>query len=47
VDPRGLVVAKAGVGEELLHAALNPELLAGVRKENPMAVARRFGVVPL
>ncbi|HEV8013428.1 MAG TPA: nitrilase-related carbon-nitrogen hydrolase [Pontimonas sp.] len=47
VDPRGLVVARAGAGEELIHAVLDPELLAGVRKENPMAGARRFGVTPL
>ncbi len=47
VDPRGLVVARAGTGDELVHAELDSELLAGVRKENPMAVARRFGVVPL
>lgn len=47
VDPRGLGVAKAGTGEELVHAALDSELLAGVRQENPMAAARRFGVIPL
>ena len=47
VDPRGLIVARAGAGEELIPAVLDPELLAGVRKENPMAEARRFGVTPL
>lgn len=47
VDPRGLVVAKAGTGEELVHAHLDPGVLLQVRQANPMAAARRFGVTPL
>ncbi len=47
VDPRGLVVAQAGTGEELVHTHLDPEVLLQVRQANPMAAARRFGVTPL
>jgi predicted amidohydrolase len=47
VDPRGLVVATAGTGEELVHAHLDSPVLQQVRQANPMAAARRFGVTPL
>jgi predicted amidohydrolase len=47
VDPRGLVVAQAGTGEELVHTHLDPDVLDQVRQANPMAAARRFGVTPL
>ena len=47
VDPRGVNIAKAGVYEELLHLTLDGLLLADVRAHNPMAAARRFGVVAL
>jgi len=47
VDPRGLVVAQAGTGEERVHTHLDPDVLDQVRQANPMAAARRFGVTPL
>jgi len=47
VDPRGLVVARAGVHPEVLHAHLDPALLSQVREANPMAKARRWGITAL
>ena len=47
VDPRGRVVAAAGVDAEVVHGDLESALLHEVREENPMAAARRLGVTPL
>ena len=47
VDPRGRVVAAAGVDAEVVHGELESALLHEVREENPMAAARRLGVTPL
>ena len=46
VDPRGLVVARAGAGPEVLHASLDRAILDAVREANPMAEARRWEVTP-
>lgn len=47
VDPRGLVIARAGESPDVLHATLDRDILLEVRQANPMAQGRRFGVIPL
>jgi deaminated glutathione amidase len=47
VDPRGVVLARAGVTPEVLHVSLESALLEEVREANPMKQARRFGVIAL
>ena len=47
VDPRGRVVATAGVDAGVVHGELESALLHEVREANPMSAARRFGVTPL
>lgn len=47
IDPRGVVVARAGETPNVLHARLESDVLVEVRDANNMAKARRFGVTPL
>ena len=44
VSPRGEVIARAGDTEAYLHEVLDGDLVREVRKQNPMATARRFRV---
>ena len=44
VSPRGEVIEQAGDTEALLHHVLDGDLVAEVRKQNPMADSRRFQV---
>lgn len=44
VNPRGIIVARAGVGEEIVSHVLDKETLGTVRNENPMASGKKFNV---
>ena len=44
VDPSGVVVAKAGCGEEVVTWECTPERMREVREGVPVTVQRRFGV---
>lgn len=44
ISPRGEIVQQAGDTEALLHHVLDGDMVAEVRKQNPMAKARRFQV---
>jgi predicted amidohydrolase len=45
ISPRGVVIAEAGEKPEDLIATIDVAEVEAVREENPMAPARRFGVV--
>ena len=47
IDPAGVVQARAGEGAEVLHVTLDGARVREIREANPMASARRLGVVPL
>jgi len=44
ISPRGEIVHQAGDTDTLLHGVLDGDLVAEVRKQNPMTTARRFQV---
>ena len=44
IDPRGSVVAQAGESEQIISALLDSAMVDQVRRDNPMAEARRFVV---
>jgi predicted amidohydrolase len=46
VDPQGTAIAAVGTTTDIAVAHLSGDVLAGVRRTNPVLRQRRFGVVP-
>lgn len=46
VDPQGVVIAAVGVATDVAVGHVDPDLLSGVRRANPVLRQRRFSVTP-